>query len=94
MRSFNLTASGIPGAPVNDTRVAVFWNGKTSIFSLRPGKQETIVVNDAKILTQPVSITTGDPQLDALAMKAWLSVDTRIPVRFTAGALQADLLSK
>jgi hypothetical protein len=92
MRSFNLAASGNPGAPVNDTRVAVFWDNRTLVFSLRPGKPEAITLNGQKLLTQPVSITTGDPQLDALAMKVWLSMDSRVPLRFTAGTLQADLI--
>lgn len=92
MRSFNLAASGIPGAPVNDTRVAVFWANRTLIFSLRPGKPETIDLNGRKVLTQPVSITTGDPQLDALALKVWLSMDSRTPLRFSAGTLQGDLV--
>jgi hypothetical protein len=92
MRSFNLAASGNPSAPVNDTRVAVFWDNRPLIFSLRPGKTETITLNGQKLLSQPVSITTGDPQLDALAIKVWLSTDTRVPLRFTAGPLQADLI--
>ncbi|MFL6374684.1 MAG: DUF3108 domain-containing protein [Pyrinomonadaceae bacterium] len=92
MRSFNLSASVNPSAAVNDTRVAVFWDNKTLIFSLRPGKPETILLNDQKVLAQPVSITTGDPQLDALALKVWLSMDSRVPLRFTAGNLQADLI--
>jgi len=92
MRSFNLTASGIPGAPVNDTRVAVFWDNRTLIFSLRPGKPETITVNGQKLLTQPVTIATGDPQLDALAPKVWLMMDSRVPVRFSAGTVQGDLI--
>jgi len=93
MRSFNLAISTLgPAAAVNDTRVAVFWNGKTNIFSLHPGRQDVIDLNGAKVLAQPVAITTGDPQLDSLAPKVWLSLDTRVPLRFTAGALQADLI--
>ena len=95
MRSFNLAVSTLaPAAAVNDTRVAVFWNGRTAIFSLHPGRQEAIDLNGVKILAQPVTITTGDQQLDSLAPKVWLSVDTRTPLRFTAGALRADLISK
>jgi len=94
MRSFNLTASGNPSAAVNDTRVAGFWNGRMLIFSLRPGKPESITLNGQKILSQPVSITSGDPQLDGLAPKVWLSTDTRVPLRFSAGTLQADLIRK
>lgn len=92
MRSFNLAASGNPSAPVNDTRVAVFWGNKTLIFSLRPGKPESITLNGQKLMAQPVMVTTGDPQLDALALKVWLSMDTRVPLRFAAGTFQADLI--
>jgi hypothetical protein len=94
MRSFNLTPASDPSAPVNDTRVAVFWGGKTMIFSLRPGKPESIVLNGIKLLAQPISILTSDPQLDPLQPKVWLAADTRIPLRFTAGPLQFDLIRK
>ena len=33
---------------MNDTRVAVFWDNRTLIFSLRPGKPETITLNGQK----------------------------------------------
>ena len=94
MRSFSLRMSKTRDNPVNDTRVAVFWESQPYIFKLRPAAESTIEVGGEKLLTQPVSITTDNPQLDALALKVWLSTDgRRVPVRFTAGPYQADLVS-
>ncbi|HTH50833.1 MAG TPA: DUF3108 domain-containing protein, partial [Pyrinomonadaceae bacterium] len=94
MRSFNLTAANDPSAAVNDTRVAVFWAGKTMIFSLHPGRTESIMLNGVKVLAQPISILTSDPQLDGMQPKVWLAADTRTPLRLTAGAIQLDLIRK
>ena len=94
MRSFNLRMSKTRDNPVNDTRVAVFWDSQPYIFKLRPASEESIEVNGAKVLAQPVSVTTDNPQLDALSLKIWLSVDgRRVPLRFSVGAYQADLVS-
>ena len=94
MRSFNLRMSKTRDNPVNDTRVAVFWESQPYIFKLRPSSEETIEVNGAKVLAQPVSVTTDNPQLDALGLKIWLSVDgRRVPLRFSVGGYQADLVS-
>jgi hypothetical protein len=93
MRSFNLETSLDRSSPINDTRVAVFWEDRPYIFTLRPAKPEEILLNGQKVLAQPISITTGNPQLDVLAPRVWLSAtDVRVPLRFTAGALQADLI--
>jgi hypothetical protein len=41
-----------------------------------------------------ITINTGNPQLDQLSLKVWLSNDgRRIPLRFSAGVYQADLVS-
>ena len=41
-----------------------------------------------------IAVKTGNPQLDALAIKVWLSIeDSRVPLRFSAGTYQADLIS-
>ena len=94
MRSFNLRMSKTRDNPVNDTRVAVFWESQPYIFKLRPSSEESIEVNGAKVLAQPVSVTTDNPQLDALTLKIWLSVDgRRVPLRFSVGGYQADLVS-
>lgn len=94
MRSFNLRPSKTRDNPVNDTRVAVFWESQPYIFKLRPGSEETIEVGGAKLQAQPISITTDNPQLDALSLKVWLGTDEgRVPLRFSAGIYQADLVS-
>lgn len=94
MRSFNLKPSKNLNAPVNDTRVAVFWNDKTYIFVLRPNDVDVITLNGEKTPAQMIAVKTGNPQLDALAIKVWLSVDdNRIPLRFSAGTYQADLIA-
>ena len=95
MRSFNLQPSKTPGNPVNDTRVAVFWDAKPYIFILRPSNPETILMNGVKVQAQLVSVTTGNPQLDALSPKVWLGLDeARTPLRFSLGTLQADLITR
>lgn len=95
MRSFNLTPSRDSSSPVNDTRVAVFWESKACVFTLRPAKPDEITINGLKIQAQMISFTTGIPQLDALAPKVWLSTyNGRTPIRFSIGSLQADLIQK
>ena len=92
MRSFNLTLSKITSNPVNDTRVAVFWNGKPSIFTLRPSEPADITLNGTKVSAQLIAITTGDAALDAAGVKVWLGSNSRVPVRIQIGQYQADLL--
>lgn len=95
MRSFNLTPSRDSTSPVNDTRVAVFFESRAYVFTLRPSRPEDITVNGSKMQAQMISITTGNPQLDALSPKIWLSTtEGRTPVRFSIGSLQADLIRK
>lgn len=95
MRSFNLNPSRDPSNPVNDTRVAVFWESRAHVFTLRPSKPTEITLNGNKLEAQLITISTGIPQLDALAPKVWLSTaDGRVPVRFSIGVLQADLIQK
>lgn len=95
MRSFNLTPSRDASSPVNDTRVAVFWESRTYVFTLRPSRPEEVTINGVKMQAQMISISTGNPQLDSLAPKLWLGLTNgRSPVRFSIGALQADLIQK
>ena len=92
MRSFNLKPSRDLTNPVNDTRVAVFWTDRAYIFTLRPANIEEILFDGEKVKAQLITINTGNPQLDQLALKVWLSTDERrVPLRFSAGAFQADL---
>ena len=94
LRSFNLKPSKDLSNPINDTRVAVFWETKPHIFSLRPSEAEVITLNGVKVSAQPISITTGIPQLDGLGLRVWLSNDEkRVPLKFNVGAFQAELSS-
>jgi hypothetical protein len=94
MRSFNLKPSRDMGNPVNDTRVAVFWDAKPYVFTLRPSKPADIVINGETRSAQLVTVNTGDAKLDALGIKVWLSMEDRVPLRFSAGNYQADLIAR
>jgi hypothetical protein len=94
MRSFNLRPSKDRTNPVNDTRVAVFWDDKTHIFTLRPSVPEEITLNDQKVSAQPIVVNTLNKQLDELAIKIWLGTEDRVPLRISAGIYQADLISR
>jgi hypothetical protein len=94
MRSFNLKPSKVRDNPVNDTRVAVFWDSRPYVFTLRPSAAAEITVNGEKRQAQLITINTGNPELDQLGLKVWLSMDaSRVPLRFSAGQYQADLVS-
>ena len=94
MRSFNLKPSKNLTNPVNDTRVAVFWDSRAYVFTLRPSNPDTITLNGEKVAAQLITVTTGNPQLDALALKVWLGTDDRVPLRFSFGPYQADLVTQ
>ena len=94
MRSFNLKPSKDPANPVNDTRVAVFWDSRPYVFTLRPSNPEEITINGEKRAAQLITIKTLNKELDALSIKVWLSSDSRVPLRFSAGTYQADLISQ
>ena len=98
MRSFNLQPSKDTANRVNDTRVAVYWQGtgqeskKAQIFTLRPSAPGTISIAGQKLPAQQISVSTGDRQLDSLQLKVWLSDDERrLPLRFSIGQYQLDL---
>jgi hypothetical protein len=94
MRSFNLKPSKTRTNPVNDTRVAVFWESKTYVFTLRPSEPAEMTINGQKMSAQLITISTGNPQLDALQLKVILSTEERVPVRFVIGPYQLDLISQ
>jgi hypothetical protein len=95
LRSFNLKRSTDRSNPVNDTRVSVLWGNRSYVFSLRPSDAELIDIRGQKISAQMISINTGDPQLDALGFRIWLSNDAkRLPLRFAMGNIQADLFAE
>lgn len=94
LRSFNLKPSRDLSNPVNDTRVAVFWIDRTSIFTLRPSLVEVITLAGEKISGQQISVTTGIQSIDQLSPKIWLGTDERrLPLRMTIGTYQLDLVS-
>ncbi|MBA3351287.1 MAG: DUF3108 domain-containing protein [Blastocatellia bacterium] len=94
LRSFNLKPSRDLNNPINDTRVAVFWESETYIFTLRPSPPELITLNGAPIAAQLVTVTTKHPVLDSLNIRIWLGNDeSRVPLRFAAGSFQADLIT-
>lgn len=95
IRSFNLKPSKNPSNPVNDTRVAVFWDKRPYVFTLRPSDADIINLQGQKISAQLITANTGNPQLDSLGLKVWLSNEkSRVPLRFAAGIYQADLISE
>ena len=49
IRSFNLKPSKDSANPVNDTRVAVFWDTKPYIFTLRPSAADIITLQGEKV---------------------------------------------
>jgi len=95
IRSFNLKPSKDPNNPVNDTRVAVFLGTGANVFYLRPSSANIINLKNENVAAQLISVTTGNPQIDALNLRLWLSTDDkRLPLRFTLGSYQADLISE
>jgi len=81
--------------PVNDTRVAVFLGTKAYVFTLRPSNADIINLQGEKVSAQLISITTGNPAIDVLNLRLWLSNDEkRLPLRLAAGSYQADLISE
>ena len=94
IRSFNLKPSKDRTNPVNDTRVAVFWDKQPLVFTLRPANADIINLRGEKVSAQQISIITGNPQLDSLAIRLWLgNDDKRVPLRFAVGNYQADLIT-
>jgi hypothetical protein len=93
MRSFNLQRSKVSTNAVNDTRVAVFWDGKPAIFELRPASPADIDLNGTQVSAQLITVTTRDPVLDAMGVKVWLATNSRIPLRYAVGSYQADLIT-
>jgi len=93
-RSFNLKPSKNASNPINDTRVAVFWETQPYVFVLRPATPEVITMDGKPVGAQLVTISTGNPKLDQLGIKIWLGTDdARTPLRFIVGTYQADLIN-
>ena len=91
MRLYNLNLSKIN--PIKDTRVAVFWQGRAHVFTLRPLAPQEITIAGQQLLAQQINVSTGNQQLDALSLKVWLSNDERrIPLRFSIGNYKLELV--
>ncbi|HEX8733705.1 MAG TPA: DUF3108 domain-containing protein [Pyrinomonadaceae bacterium] len=94
IRSFSLAQSKNRENPINDTRVAVFVGDKPYVLILKPSTVDIIEFQGRRLPAQVVAISTGNPQIDQLNLKIWLSVDERrLPLRFVVGTYQADLQS-
>lgn len=93
-RSFNLKPSRDLNNPINDTRVAVFWESRPYVFTLRPSTAEIITIDGKAVPAQLVTVGTKNAVLDQQGIKVWLGNDeTRLPLRFSVGAYQAELVS-
>lgn len=95
IRSFNLKPSRFSGSPVNDTRVAVFFDDRATVFTLRPSNPEVVTINGRKVPAQMITISTGNSNFDRYNLKLWLSADEkRTPLKFAGGVYQAELISE
>lgn len=95
IRSFNLKPSKDLTNPVNDTRVAVYWDSKPHIFTLRPSIVDTLQFRGEAVPAQMITVNTGNPQLDMLGIKLWLGTnEKRLPLRISFGQYQVDLISE
>lgn len=93
-RSFNLKPSRDLNNPINDTRVAVFWESEPYIFTLRPSLPEIVTIEGKQVAGQLVTVSTKNAVLDQLNIKVWLgNDDKRLPLRFIVGGYQADLVA-
>ena len=84
------------GRNPQDTRAAVFIGDAPVIVSLKPTR-EILTLGDKKIKAISITAATGNPQIDSLNPRLWLSDDARrLPLRLTfnspLGAITANLL--
>ena len=95
VRSFNLKQVWDKNNPLMDTRVSVFYDSQFYVFTVRPLETGTVTIGTEKVPAQILAIITGNPQLDALNLRVWLSTnEKRTPLRFVIGNYQADLVSE
>jgi hypothetical protein len=95
IRAFNLKPSLTPDNPVNETRVSVFYGNQFYVFTLRPSNPELINLRGEKVSAQLITIITGNPTLDSLNLRLWLSNEKRrIPLRLSIGSYQIDFVSE
>ncbi len=89
---FNVLVKG-----TQDTRAAVFLSGAPVVVTLRP-TSEVIEFNGKKVNALAIAAATGNPQIDSLGLRLWLSDDARrLPLKFTVntpqGAITANLIN-
>ncbi|HZH35436.1 MAG TPA: DUF3108 domain-containing protein [Pyrinomonadaceae bacterium] len=94
----NPLSNPIGSSKLRDTKAAVYLSGAPTIVTFRATGVETIEIAGRKIKTIAISMTTGDPRIDSLNLRLWLSDDNRrLPMRFAfntpLGAVQADLVA-
>lgn len=88
---FNVLVKG-----TQDTRAAVFLGNAPIVVTLRP-TSEIIEFNGKKVTTLALAAATGNPQIDSLGIRLWLSDDARrLPLKFTVntpqGVITANLI--
>ena len=55
---------------------------------------EMLTIEGKQVSAQQVTVTTKNMALDVLGIKVWLATDdARIPLRFSLGQYQAELIS-
>lgn len=95
IRAFNLKPSPTPANPVNETKVSVFYGNQFYVFTLRPSNAELINLRGEKVPAQLITIITGNPTLDSLNLRLWLSNEKRrTPLRLSLGNYQLDLVAE
>lgn len=93
-RSFNLKPSRDLNNPINDTRVAVFWDSQPYIFTLRPSAADVVMLDGKPVPGQLVTISAKNAVLDQLNIRMWLgNDDSRVPLRFIVGGYEVDLVT-
>lgn len=94
IRNFNLKPSLDLQNPINDTRVAIFLGSQFYVLTLRPSNTTFINQDGKKIPAQLISVSTDNQTINQLNVRLWLSNDKqRLPLRFSIGTYQADLIS-
>jgi hypothetical protein len=92
VRTFDLRAVRTAGG-AGDTRVAVLWDNKPVVFTIRPGSVQNISLDGTQFVAQFVDVLTGDAAVDALKLRFWFTADNRrTPLRISAGTFTADFI--
>lgn len=97
LRAFNYSFARKPQGDFQGTKASLFLGDAPQILTLTPVR-ETIDFNNQKVKTIALTTQTGNPQIDSLGLKLWLSDDARrLPLKLTLnspqGAIQAVLIA-